>query len=110
VTITRGYQGSTARVHGVNKWLWEQEDSLMTDANGQNALRYVEVSANYTDDGVYDSMTYYTPFRLIIRKSGHKTLDQKLPIGRGTQYTYKDEKVLCSFDLKPYRFREEKSV
>lgn len=104
VTVTRAQEGTTATAHIATRTLWEREESILTDSNGDISQHIIVAAQNI--NGTY---TNYNPFKLIVSKAGYKTLKMPLRFGGGTTLSYKTDFVKEIAKLEKYRFREERS-
>ena len=86
--VTRGVQGTTARSHTqVPRIIWRQQENIQTDSNGDITQKEIVANINYNGS----TLTGFNPFRLIISKSGFKTVDMPLEFGDGTANSYKTD-------------------
>lgn len=115
VTVTRAQQGTTARPHpGTLRDIRKQQYSIQTDSSGdivqKNIIASINLSTSVAGQGGSNQLTYFTPHRLIITKSGYKKIDMPLKFGVGTQTSDKNEFIKEIIKLEPHRFREERSI
>jgi len=90
LTVTRGYNGTTAATHADNTWVWIVPDCLTLDANGNISVTQPEGTKNYVIlvqkrwATTAETPTTFSNHKITIKKSGYadyKDTITSYPIG-----------------------------